>query len=42
MLASTSSTHSSRSLKHGTLIMMNVLDALDQISRWDYRLNNCY
>ena len=42
MLAPASSTHFSWSLKLGTFIMVNVLDALDAILREDYRLNNCY
>ena len=42
MLAPASSTNFSWSLKLGTFIMVNVLDALDEISREDYRLNNCY
>ena len=42
MLAPVSSTHFSWSLKLGTFIMFNVLDALDEILRGDYRLNNCY
>ena len=42
MLAAVSSTHFSWSLKLGTFIMLNVLDALDEILRGDYLLNNCY
>ena len=40
MLAPVSSTHFSWSLKLGTFIMINVLDALDKILRGDYRSNN--
>ena len=40
MLALATSTHSSSSLKLVTLIMVNVLDALDEILRRNYRSNN--
>ena len=42
MLAPARSTHFSWSLKLGTQIMVNVVDALDEILREDYRLNNYY
>ena len=42
MLTPVSSTHFSWSLKLGTFIMMNFLDALGEISRGDYRLSNCH
>ena len=42
MLAPVSSTHFSWSLKLRTFIMLNVFDALDEILRRDYSLNNCY
>ena len=42
MLAPATSTHSSSSFKLGTFIMVNVLEALDEILRGDYRSNNCY
>ena len=42
MLAPVSSTHFSWSLKLGTFIMLNILDALDESLRGDYHLNNCY
>ena len=42
MLASASSTHFSWSLKLGTFIVLNSLDALDEILRGDYCLDNCY
>ena len=42
MLAPVSSTHFSWSLKLGTSIMVNVFDALDDVLRGDYCLNNCY
>ena len=42
MLAPASSTHFSCSLKFGTFIMVNVLVALGEILRGNYRLNNCY
>ena len=42
MIAAASSRNFSWSFKLGTLIMLNVLDALDEILRGDYRLNNSY
>ena len=42
MVAPASSAHFSWSFKLDTFIMVNVLDALDEILRGDYRLNNCY
>ena len=42
MLAPASSTHFSWSFKLCTFIMVNVLDALDDILRVYYRLNNFY
>ena len=42
MLAPASSTQFSWSLKLSSFIMLNVLDALDEILRGDYRLNSCY
>ena len=42
MLTPDSSTHFSWSFKFVTFIMVNVLDALDEILRGDYRLNHCY
>ena len=42
MLSPASSTHFSWSFKLCTFIMVNVLDALDEILRGDYRLKNCY
>ena len=42
MLAPASSTHFFWSLKLGTFTMLNILDALDEILRGDYCLNNCY
>ena len=40
MVAPATSTDFSWSFKFGTFIIVNVLDALDEISRGDYRLNN--
>ena len=42
MLAPAISTYSFWSLKLGTFIMVNVLDAFNEILRGDYRLNSCY
>ena len=42
MIAAASSRHFSWSFKLGTFIMLDVLDALDEILRGDYRLNNCW
>ena len=42
MLASASSTDFSWWFKLGTFIMVNVLDALNEILRGDYRSNSCY
>ena len=42
MLAPASSTHFSWSLKLGTFVMVNVLDAFDEILQRDHRLKNCY
>ena len=42
MIVSASSRHFSWSLKLGNFIMANVLDALDDISLGNYRLNIYY
>ena len=42
MLAADSSTHPSLSLKLGSFIRINVLEALDEILRGDHRFNNVY
>ena len=42
MVALASSKHFSWSFKLGTFIMVNVLEALDEILRGDYRSNNWY
>ena len=41
MLAPVSSMHFSYPFQLGTFIMVNILDALDEILRRNYRLNNC-
>ena len=42
MITRDSLTHFSCSFKFSTSNMVNILDALDDIPRGDYRLNNCY
>ena len=42
MLAPVTSTHSFWSFKLGIFIMVNVIDALDEILRRDHCVNNCY
>ena len=42
MLTPASSTHFSWSFKLSTFIMVNVIDALNEILRGDYRVNNFY
>ena len=42
MIAAASSRNFSWSFKLGTLIMLNVLEAFNEILRRDYRFNNCY
>ena len=42
MVTPASSTNFSWSFKLDTFIMLNVLDALNEILQGDYSLNNCY